>query len=273
MTMITSRRRLLLGIGGLGLGRLLATGNENIRAAPLVSREWTVGGISRSALVAAPESARTAPSPLVFVFHGHGGTMRQAARSFGLHPLWPEAVVVYPQGLNTPGILTDPKGKRPGWQMRAGAQGDRDLLFFDAMLASLRREYRIDERRVYSTGHSNGGAFTYLLWARRGEALAAVAPSGAVDLPSALALRPKPVLHVAGKADALVKFAWQERMMERLRRVNGCSEGKPWAPNCTLYPSKTGNPVVTMIHEGGHAFPPEAPPLIVRFFREHPRAE
>jgi len=27
-------------------------------------------------------------------FHGHGGSMRNAVRSFGYHALWPEAIVV-----------------------------------------------------------------------------------------------------------------------------------------------------------------------------------
>src|SRR6478672_3764464 len=51
--------------------------------------------------------------PLVFDFHGHGGKDRHAARSHRLHEAWPEAVVVYMQGLNTPGKLTDPEGKKP----------------------------------------------------------------------------------------------------------------------------------------------------------------
>jgi len=60
--------------------------------------------------------------PVVLVFHGHGGTARYAARTFALHRHWPEAIVVYPQGLNTPGRRTDPEGRRPGWQHAAGEQ-------------------------------------------------------------------------------------------------------------------------------------------------------
>lgn len=70
--------------------------------------EWTVDGTRREALAAV--GSAEAP-PLVFVFHGHGGTMRQAARSFALEKQWPEAVVVYPQGLPTPGRLSDPEGR------------------------------------------------------------------------------------------------------------------------------------------------------------------
>jgi hypothetical protein len=76
------------------------------------------------------------PTPVVFVFHGHGGTAFQAGRSFAMHKHWPEAISVYLQGLNTPGKLTDPEGKKPGWQHGAGAEGDRDLKLFDAVMAT-----------------------------------------------------------------------------------------------------------------------------------------
>lgn len=133
----------------------------------------------------------------------------------------------------------------------------------------MRRERAIDDTRVYSTGHSNGGGFTYLLWAKRGDVLAAVAPSAAAARAARGELAPKPVLHLAGRRDELVKFAWQEETIRALRRLNGTREGAPWAPSATIYASERGTPVVTFIHEGAHAFPREAPPLIVRFFREH----
>src|SRR5207237_2862753 len=110
-----------------------------------------------------------------------------------------------------------------------GDQGDRDLKFFDSMLASLKSDYKIDERRIYSTGHSNGGGFTYLLWAARGDVFAAMAPSSATAARHQKDLKPKPVLHVAGEQDPLVKFEWQKMTMDRLRQLNGCDEtGTAW---------------------------------------------
>lgn len=243
-------------------------------SAELRQREWTIDGVARTALVWTPTMATNAAAPLVFVFHGHGGSMRNAARSFRIHELWPEAVVVYMQGLPTPGKLTDPNGRRNGWQSDAGAQGDRDLKFFDAVLHDLSKECNIDANRTYCTGHSNGGAFTYLLWAERGDVFAAVAPSSALSIGAAPKLKPKPALHVAGENDALVNYAWQERMMQVVKKLNSCSEaGEPWASDGdltgTLYPSKTGTPLVTLIHPGSHTLPREAPALIVRFFKEH----
>jgi polyhydroxybutyrate depolymerase len=241
----------------------------------LTRREWTVDGTAREALLYAPAAATATPSPVVFAFHGHGGTMQRAATMFDYHHVWPEAIVVYMQGLNTPGRLTDPEGKRPGWQNTQGGQGDRDLKFFDAVLASLRADYKVEERRIYATGHSNGGGFTYLLWRSRGDVFAAVAPSAAAgpgeEWTSRLTtLRPKPVLHLAGEKDPLVKYEWQQAAMQALRKLNGCeSAGTEWAKWCTLYPSKTGTPVITLIHPGAHNFPAEAPALFVKFFKEH----
>lgn len=234
-------------------------------------RAWAVDGVAREALVHVPALAKTQPVPVVFAFHGHGGTMQNAARTFRCHALWPEAIVVYPQGLNTPGQLTDPEGKKPGWQPAPGEQGDRDLKFFDAMLASLRADYRVDDRRIYSTGHSNGGGFTYLLWAVRGEVFAAMAPSSATgSRRTTVPLKPKPALHIAGEQDQLVKFAWQQQAITNVKRVNQCAApGEPWEKVCTRYASPIGAPLVTYIHPGGHTFPREAPPLIVAFFKQH----
>lgn len=241
----------------------------------LTRREWTVDGVAREGLIYVPAANATTPAPVVFAFHGHGGTMQRAAAMFDYQHAWPEAIVVYLQGLNTPGRLTDPEGKKPGWQSTVGAQGDRDLKLFDTVLASLKSDYKVDERRIYSTGHSNGGGFTYLLWSARGDVFAAMAPSAAAGpggewTTRVAALKPKPVMHLAGEKDPLVKYEWQQRTMEALRKLNGCDEtGSEWAKLCTLYPSKTGTPVVTLIHPGAHNFPPEAPSLFVKFFKEH----
>lgn len=247
----------------VGLGLALS-----VTAAEPERREWTVDGVAREALVYLPPQASSNAVPVVFVFHGHGGNMRHMARSFPCHTLWPEALVVYMQGLPTPGRLTDPEGKKPGWQNVPGNQGDRDLKFFDAVMETLRTTTHIDGKHVYATGHSNGGGFTYLLWATRAYCFDAFAPCAAVTMQFAQ-LTPKPVLHVAGEKDNLVKFVWQQKTLEVVRKINQCdSEGRPWGTNATLYASRVGAPVIALIHPGGHELPPEALPSIVRFFKE-----
>jgi polyhydroxybutyrate depolymerase len=196
--------------------------------------------------------------------------MRHAARTMAIHELWPEAMVVYPQGLPTPGAITDPQGREPGWQSNVGKERDRDLKFFDAMLADLVKDYHPDAKRIYCTGHSNGGAFTYLLWAERGDTFAAMAPSAALIARGADKLKPKPMLHLGSPKDQLVKFSWQRQIIERVLKLDGCGPFKPDAKGLTSYPSSTGNEVAVYLHDGGHKYPGEGPALIVKFFKDHP---
>ena len=257
-------------LAGLTIFGAQTTGGEELPRG-FQRLEFKLDGVTREALVYVPPTAKASSLPVVFVFHGHGGSARQAARSFALDRHWPDGISVYLQGLNTPGRLTDPEGKRPGWQHGAGDQQDRDLKFFDAVLLRLKQGYQADGKRIYATGHSNGGGFTYLLWAERGDVLAAVAASAAAfrDVGK---LKPKPAMHLAGEQDALVKFTWQQLTMNAVRKLNGCDgEGKPWDRQCTIYPSETGTPFVTFIHPGGHQFPTEAPALIAKFFKEQSR--
>jgi len=256
----------LLMLAVLVAGRLSA-------ADELERRRWIVDGVTREALVSIPPGAGKggAAVPVVFAFHGHGGSMRQASRSFPLHRAWPEAIVVYPQGLHTPSQLVDPEGRMNGWQGLAGAQGDRDLKFFDVMLADLRARYQIDEKRIYAMGHSNGGLFTYLLWAERGDTFAAFAPSSALLARGFNKFQPKPVLHIGSPQDALVKFEWQARMIDYVLKLDGCGPRDPAATGYTSYPSAKGAEVATYLHDGGHRYPSAATELIVKFFKAHPK--
>src|SRR5438445_163380 len=152
--------KLRLATLGVFLGLLSSVAGERQPR----SMVWKVENVDRQALIYLPSKSST-PAPLIFAFHGHGGTAKNAAKSFHFQDLWPEAIVVYMQGLLTPGRLTDPEGKKPGWQHDSGDSKDRDVKFFDVVLETLRAQYKIDENRIYATGHSNGAAFTFVLWA------------------------------------------------------------------------------------------------------------
>jgi polyhydroxybutyrate depolymerase len=236
---------------------------------PPAPRIWTVDGMKREALVCAPSKKAAGKAPLVFDFHGHGGTAWKASRIHHIHESWPEAIVVYMQGLNTPSRLTDPEGKKPGWQEAPGGQKDRDLKFFDAVLASMKADYPVDEQRIYASGHSDGGGFTYLLWAQRGDTFAAFAPVGTAAGMYFKDVKPKPLFHAASERDLLVRFAMQKYTIDRVKKLDACdAKGEDWAPGCLLYKSRNGTPVVIYLYEEGHKYPAEAPPLIVKFLKE-----
>ena len=245
---------------------------SNAFAAEPAPTKFNVDGVEREALVFLPSTSTKAKAPVMFAFHGHGGNMHFAARGMGFQNFWPEAIVVYPQGLPTPGLIMDEKGDKPGWQREPGKQQDRDLKFVDAILATLHEKYSADERRIYATGFSNGGLFTYLLWAARGNVFAAFAPGGAALLPSVQPTQPRPVLHYGGERDRVARFDKQEATIEKVRKFNGCvGQGNACGDNCTIYDSTKGAPVATFIHPFGHIYPPQVTSLIVKFFQEHPR--
>jgi len=240
--------------------------------AGLTSYSWTIDGVKRSALVAAPKTPAAAPgSPLVVVFHGHGGNSAQAARTFRIHEVWPEAVVIYPQGLPTAGQITDPQGNLPGWQHTPGGEHDRDLNLFDAMLAWAKTTFTIDGARVFAAGHSNGGSMVYVLWAARGDRFAALAPSSSVFRADLIkTASPKPAFIVSGQKDPLVPFATQQLSLQGVLRLNQITTRAPapWSGGAKKYASSSGADVIAYIHPGGHPMPADAGELMVKFFKE-----
>lgn len=237
----------------------------------LFRRKWTVDGIKREALLHVPAAGVQRPWPVVLVFHGHGGSMREASWNQPVHKAWPEALVVYLQGLPTAGRLADAEGEEAGWQAGPGLEGDRDLKLVDAVLESLRTDYVVDAKRIYATGHSNGGAFTYLLWATRRESFAAFGPSAAVAGRDFGKLEPAPVIHTAGENDELVRFPWQKLMIKVLCRTNQCGAGEATADGLIRYGSAIGAPVEVYVHPGGHRYPAKATALIMAFFKANAR--
>jgi len=260
-----STHRLVPILAALAVSAAVSAGC--LAAAP-VTMSWTVNGVERQGLVFAPSLAAAGVKvPLVFAFHGHGGNMHGAAMSMKIQTLWPEALVVYLQGLPTASKV-DPHGNRPGWQHAVGEEGDRDLKLVDVALASLRAKYPVDDRRVYATGFSNGAFFNYLLWAARPSTFAAFAPCAGRIWPTLHLTDPKPVLVIAGQADPLVHLADVEATVATVRALDGATAaGAACGPGCMLYPSTKKAPVEVIVHPGGHVVPPWAPAKIVEFLK------
>ena len=240
-------------------------------ARTLTPERWVVDGVERTGLIAAPPAkVPDSGAPLVLVFHGHGGTSRNISRTLSIHAEWPDAAVIYLQGLPAPSKLAtvDPEGKLPGWQNAPGALGDRDVKLVDAVLAWAKQKYKIDPKRIYAAGHSNGGLFCYLLWATRGETFAAFAPASAAFTEMIATAKPRPALILAGDRDALVPFATQQRNITNILRLNQCdTTGTPWSGGALIHRSKVGADTVVDVYHGGHPLPPDAAALVARFFQ------
>jgi polyhydroxybutyrate depolymerase len=250
----------LTHIGLIGLLLMFGSGEASAEI-----KQWQVEGENRKAIVFAPDTARGAEGvPVVLSFHGSGDNMDNFQYT-DVHVAWPEAIVVYFQG------LSDSRGLAR-WQAGRGVDNDRDLKLVDVALAWLRETYSVDDDRIYATGFSNGGMFTYLLWAERPGVFAAYAPVAGRLRPSVQPTEPRPMFHVAGSRDRQVEFSDQEAAIANAVDVNGVGAATtPCGDGCTLYGPDAPAPVMTWIHPGGHVYPRDTSERIVSFFRDHPR--
>lgn len=145
--------------------------------------------------------------PVVLAFHG-SGTNAVIMRQFcGLDEKADEAgfLAVFPNGSGrTPDALAFNVGGNYGL---AGRQNINDVRFVEAILADLATLLPIDRRRIYSTGMSNGGIFSYRLAVELSDRIAAIAPvGGPMGEWDAVPLRPMPVCHFHGTADEHVPY-------------------------------------------------------------------
>ncbi len=111
--------------------------------------------------------------PLVLMFHGGGGTPKFAERESGFSELADREgfLVAYPEGIG--------KSWNDGRNEKAiVAQRDKidDLGFISALIDDVARDYKVDAKRVFSAGISNGATFSHYLGANLSSRIAAIAP-------------------------------------------------------------------------------------------------
>jgi len=229
------------------------------------SLELQVDGVRRTALLYRP-SAPSAHPPVVFCWHGHGGNSRYAARAYDFQTAWPEAVVVYGDGLPTPGGLTDPEGKKSGWDSKPN-ESNKDIRFFDALYADVRARTSFDPARCFAMGHSNGGYFCYTLWAARPDLFAAFSPHSAAG--GRMDKVPKPAFIVFSDQDPIVKPTMQSLSIQATKRLNG-SRGSGVAVSDQLVRFDGTVPTLVFTHHNGHNFQKDTTPLVVDFFKSIP---
>ncbi|MBO0948653.1 extracellular catalytic domain type 1 short-chain-length polyhydroxyalkanoate depolymerase [Fibrella forsythiae] len=151
-------------------------------------------------------SKTTSQLALIIALHGGGGSGQQFEKQSGLSNKADQEgfIVVYPDGRQNPGILglrTWNAGACCG-QIASGNQTD-DVGFISKLIDKLSASYRIDPKRVYATGHSNGAMLCYRLACELPDKLAAIAAnSGTMQLTTACQPnRVMPILHVHSRLD------------------------------------------------------------------------
>lgn len=214
------------------------------------------------------DSSAQSPRPVVVAFHAFGVGARLMEARVNISRVWPEAIVVYPEGLPRDGPNGD--GAQPAWQRTAGQLNDRDIHFFDAMLEWLRANHCIDEAAVHVMGYSNGAMFANLLACQRPGVIAGVA-AAAGDLPCA-PTRPVPVILSHGVRDVTVSYQRGLGAAQRWSQQNGCSQPPPsGTAGCSPADRCSKAPVVLCTYNGGHEYDDRFTSEMVRFFRKDSR--
>lgn len=228
-----------------------------VMASPGTTTTVAIGDTGRQMMIHWPAGYDPArPAPLVFLFHGSGGSgavilkgsgLAQTADRGGFIVAAPDGGIPVDKGFvwNIPGVPTV-TGKIPG------PNDADDVAYVKATIDWLAGQGCIDETRVYATGLSGGGRMTSWLGCVAADRFAAIAPVVGLragnpsaedpqrpDPATCRPSRPMPVIAFAGDKDTTNpiegggKGYWQYTMHaaeQRWAQLNACT-----APPTTLW--------------------------------------
>jgi len=118
-------------------------------------------------------------------------------------------VVVYPRGGT--GMST--------WDI----QGDKDTKWIVQIIDQMAKDYDIDTKRVYLSGFSMGGMFTYHATSMIADKIAAfVSCSGPNVYGASKAQRPVPIMHIHGTNDDVLNYSMVEDFLKNYRNQFNC---------------------------------------------------
>lgn len=165
-----------------------------------------VDGISRSYVLNLPPGYyESSGLSLVIAMHGGGGSASQFETTSKLTEKANASgfVVVYPEGTGV--INTWNAGTCCG---SAVTNNINDVKFISQLIDKLIDSYKINPKKVYATGHSNGGMMSYRLACELSNKIAAIAPNGStmVVTQACNPSRAVPVLHMHSKLDQHVVY-------------------------------------------------------------------
>jgi polyhydroxybutyrate depolymerase len=152
-----------------------------------------------------------------------------------------------------------------------------DVKFISELIDELIATYKINPKKVYVTGHSNGGMMSYRLACQLADKIAAVAPNGCTMMVAqdCVPSRPVPVLHMhsvldenvpyiggPGSGPTTVKFSPVDSVLNVWSLSNGCAIQEQVLQDNEEYRlarwSDCDNDVIIdyyLTQDGGHAWP------------------
>lgn len=251
------------------------------------ARTLMMGEQKRKYLVHIPKGYHPKkPVPVVLALHGAAMNGSMMVWFSGLNKTSDKQgfIVVYPSGTGSGPFLTWNAG---GFKGKMAERKADDVAFIRKLLDDLGTLVKVNEKRVYACGMSNGGMMCYRLAAELSDRIAAIAPvAGTIAIDDSKPKRPVPVIHFHGSKDNIVPFEMTkgkspsfmklkgvEDSIQTWVKLNGCDE-KPKADTLskegdemkvtrTSYGGgKDGSEVVlVVIEDGGHTWPGQQPPV------------
>ena len=171
------------------------------RSAPsgTTSQTLSVGGTTRTYQLVVPTSYDgTKPTPVVFAFHGRGGSGAQQVTYTGIS-----------QAANANGyIAVAPDAQDGQWQFpMVPGQQTPDTTFISELQSHINLTYCTDQTREYAEGMSLGSAMTFVLACSPERKFAAFAGVGATFYrPQCNTSPPAPIMYFHGTDDPIVPF-------------------------------------------------------------------
>ena len=175
-----------------------------------IAQTIDVGGVQRRYVTYVPQNLG-AHRPLLISCHGMNQDTEYQRNAMVIESVADTAkfVTVFPQGINN------------SWDI----SGNRDINFILAIIDEMVDKYDIDPGRVYLSGFSMGGMFTYHAMNRIADRIAAFAPISGYTLSGVTAkptVRPIPIIHTHGTSDDVVSFNNVLSNLDVWIQHNGC---------------------------------------------------
>ena len=147
-------------------------------------------------------------TPLLFCFHGYSSSANTIMLYSNFNEIADTAgfIVAYPQG------ALFHKSNKTHFNVGGFTKGSLsdDVDFTRKLIDSISLEYNVDQRRIYSTGMSNGGFMSFLLACQLSDKIAAIASVTGSMSPEIFEQcnpkRPIPIMIIHGDKDRIVPY-------------------------------------------------------------------
>jgi len=162
-----------------------------------------LSGIKRNYCLFVPSQKNPAkPLPILFMFHGDGGTSVHASQNYGWKEkaMKEEFIVVFPEArcgdpTKPPNFVSNPSS----WSYDV----EGNLEFIKEILGYLKNSYSIDQNRIYLTGFSRGAFLSFRAGIAFADQIAAIGPVCGYfpEKDHHLVKKPLPIMMIVGDSD------------------------------------------------------------------------